>query len=372
LSLKFRFTGLLEIDDKTIAHNRTQNEMRRRDAMSLKRWSVRLIYSAALLTASAVYAEEMVTLKFAHWLPPKHPLHADFVAWGNSVAEASGGTIKVELYPAQQLGKAKDHYDMARDGIADITWVNPGYTPGRFPVISAAELPFIYNNAIDGSAAFDEWYRTYSSREMNDVKLCMAHLHDPGTLHAKKKIVTPDDVKGVKVRPGQGTVAAFANLLGGASVQVSAPESRDALERGVADAITFPWNSILLFGIDKAVSFHMDAPFYVTTFVWVMNKDRYEGLSDRQKKAVDDHCNTEWARKVATPWAKWEAEGRDRLMKMEGHEVYSITDAQLASWRKAAEPLKDKWRKEVASKGLDAEKIFNHLVDTAKKYNSAY
>ena len=59
-------------------------------------------------------------------------------------------------------------------------------------------------------------------------------------------------------------------------------------------------------------------------------------------------------------------------MKMEGHEVYSITDAQLASWRKAAEPLKDKWRKEVASKGLDAEKIFNHLVDTAKKYNSAY
>ena len=47
------------------------------------------------------------------------------------------------LFPAQQLGKAPDHYDMARDGIADLTWVNPGYQAGRFPIFAAGELPFL-------------------------------------------------------------------------------------------------------------------------------------------------------------------------------------------------------------------------------------
>jgi len=52
--------------------------------------------------------------------------------WGAAVEKESGGTIKYKVYPAQQLGKAFDHYDMARDGIADVTYINPGYQPGRF------------------------------------------------------------------------------------------------------------------------------------------------------------------------------------------------------------------------------------------------
>jgi len=56
------------------------------------------------------------------------------------------------------------------------------------------------------------------------------------------------------------------------------------LERGVADAITFPWNSMFLFGIDKVVKFHMDVPLYTTTFVYAMNQARYDGMSAAQKK----------------------------------------------------------------------------------------
>jgi hypothetical protein len=40
---------------------------------------------------------------------------------------------RLPVFPSEQLGKAFDHYDMARDGIADVTYVNPGYQPGRFP-----------------------------------------------------------------------------------------------------------------------------------------------------------------------------------------------------------------------------------------------
>ena len=89
--------------------------------------------------------------------------------------------------PAQQLGKAFDHYDMARDGIADLTYVSPGYQPGRFPIFDAADLPFMLSNAKAGSGALDDWYRKYAATEMKDVKFCLAFAHDPGTFHSRKE-----------------------------------------------------------------------------------------------------------------------------------------------------------------------------------------
>ena len=53
---------------------------------------------------------------------------------------------------------------MARDGIADLTYINPGYQPGRFPIIGAGELPFLCRNAKGGSQALDAWYRKYAEQ----------------------------------------------------------------------------------------------------------------------------------------------------------------------------------------------------------------
>ena len=195
---------------------------------------------------------------------------------------------------------------MARDGIADVTYINPGYQPGRFPIIGAGELPFLMSDAKGGSMALDAWYRKYAEKEMKDVKFCLGFIHSPSSFHSRtKKIVVPDDVKGMKIRPAHATMANYVTLLGGTNVQSSAPEVRDIIERGVADAVTFPWGSVLLFGIDKVTKYHMDAPLYVTTFAFVMNKDKYNQMSAMQKKAIDDNCNTEAAGRVGGPWGTY-------------------------------------------------------------------
>jgi len=94
------------------------------------------------LAPQVLAQDKTFELKLSHWVPPSHPLQKALEDWGTSVEKASGGSIKYKVFPAQQLGKAFDHYDMARDGIADLTYVNPGYQPGRFPIIGAGELPF--------------------------------------------------------------------------------------------------------------------------------------------------------------------------------------------------------------------------------------
>lgn len=318
------------------------------------------------LTLPAQAQDKTVILKMSSWVPPAHPLNPSLTAWAADIEKQTGGTVKATLFPSEQLGKAFDHYDMARDGIADLAYVNPGYQPGRFPIIAAGELPFLIANAKGGSAAIDEWYRTYAAKEMKDVHVCFAFVNDPGTFHSKHKIVLPADIKGDKVRPGDATVGAFVTLLGGTNVQSSAPEAREILERGVASTIGFPWGSIVLFGIDKVVKYHMDAPLFSTTFVWAMNKAKYESLSSNQRKAIDDHCTPEWAEKVASPWADFEYGGHAKLEAEAGHEVYKLTPDQLAAWRKAAEPLSAKW----AAKVDNADAVLQGLKDTLKRHGA--
>jgi TRAP-type C4-dicarboxylate transport system substrate-binding protein len=335
--------------------------------------SVLLALSPLILLAPAKAQDKPIHLKIAHWVPPTHPMHKAMEDWGSSIQKATNGTVTFTVYPSQQLGKAFDHYDMVRDGIADVAFVNPGYQPGRFPIIDAVNLPFMMSKGGAGSQAADAWYRKYAATEMKEVKYCFNFVHDYGSFHSRtRKVVVPGDVKGLKVRPAQGTIATLVTQLGGTNVQASAPEIRDVLEKGVADAGTFPWGSTLLFGLDKVTKYHMNAPLYVTVLTWVVNKKMYEGMSPMQRKAIDDHCTTDWALRAAGPWADYERAGVAKLMadKTSGREIYKLTDAQLGEWRKAAEPVVKVWADTVRKIGVDPDAALAELKASVAKYNA--
>jgi TRAP-type C4-dicarboxylate transport system substrate-binding protein len=342
--------------------------------MKTLRHTTLAVATLALLVAagSALAQDKPVEIKLAHWVPANHLLaQTGFIPWAKSIEEASGGSIKVSIFPAQQLGKAPDHYDLARDGIATVTFVNPGYQAGRFPIFAAGALPFLVDQPGPASQALDSWYRQYAEREMKDVKVCLAHLH-VGTLHSKTPITEPSQIKGLKVRPAHGTVAQMVNLLGGTSVQVSAPEARDALTKGVADAITFPWNSIVSFGIDKAVKYHTDMRLYAAAFVWAMNKPFYEGLSASQKKVMDDHCNNEWAARVGKAWGDAEDAGRAKIAALPGHTIVPMSKAQVDVWRQAVMPVYDQWVAEADKAGIDGKKALADLRAELAKTGGGY
>ncbi len=335
--------------------------------------SAAAIIALALGTGAVSAQDKTFELKLSHWVPPTHPLQKAIEAWGADIEKASGGTIKYKVFPSQQLGKAFDHYDMARDGIADFTYVNPGYQPGRFPIISAGELPFMVGDAHGGIRAIDAWYRKYAATEMKDVHYCFSFILDPLTWHSKtKKIMVPGDIKGMKIRPSQATVAAWVTLLGGTNVQASATEVRDVLDKGVAEAVNFPWGSVPLLGVDKVTKYHMDAPTNTVTFQWLMNPQVYAAMSPAQKKVIDDHCTTEWAGKFADPWADFEHSGIEKVRAEPGHEVYTISPDQLAEWKKSAEPLHQKWANAVHDAGGDPDTIMKELKAALEQYKAAY
>lgn len=197
---------------------------------------------AAILAVSGAASAQAqdVTLRLSHWLPPTiAPAARGISPWVESVESASDGRIAIQVFPAQQLGKAPDHYDMARQGIVDIAYVNPGYTAGRFPIYALTEIPFMIDDSIGGARAIHEWYlENGAAEEMDDVKVCFVQPHSPGALHSKDDITTPEGIRGKNIRPAHATMARFVSLLGGGPVQVPAPETREALSKGTAEALT--------------------------------------------------------------------------------------------------------------------------------------
>ena len=331
------------------------------------------LFGLVLGIGAASAQDKTFDLKISHWVPPSHPLQKAAQDWGDDIQRASNGTITYKIFPAQQLGKAFDHYDMVRDGIADVVYVNPGYQPGRFPIVSAGELPFLVGNAKGGNRAIDAWYRKYAATEMKDVHYCFSFVLDPLAWHStNKKIVLPSDIHGMKIRPSQGTLAAWVTQLGGTNVQSSAPEVRDVLAKGVADAVTFPWGSMLLFGIDKVTKYDMDEPLGSVTFQWLINPAVYAAMSASQKKVIDDHCTGEWAGRFADPWVDFEHDGLAKIKAEPEHDVYKISDEQLAEWKKSAEPLQQKWAAGVKKAGGDPATIWKELQAALTQYSAGF
>jgi TRAP-type C4-dicarboxylate transport system substrate-binding protein len=104
----------------------------------------------------------------------------------------------------------------------------------------------------------------------------------------------------------------------------------------------------------------------------VMNKSTYAQMSPAQQKVIDDHCNRQWAEKIAAPWAAFEHDGIAKLKAAPGQEVYPITDAQLGEWKAAAGPVVKNWEAAVKKAGNDPDAILKDLKATLTKYDSGY
>ena len=324
---------------------------------------------AIAMTAGAGMAQD-VTLRLSHWVPPTHPIQTMGIEpWIQSLSEASDGRIAVTVFPAQQLGAAPDHYDMARDGIVDISYTNPGYQAGRFPIYSLVEIPFFANNATGGAQAMHEWYAPIAEEEMSDVKFCLANPHDPGTFHSRDPIRVPADIDGLNVRPAHATMSRFISSLGGGPVQVPAPEAREAIANGTADAITFPWNSIYIFGIDSETRNHLDMPFYISAQLLLINKESYEGMPDDLRAILDDHCTPEWSRRFSEGWAENEASGRQKMIDSGEHTLYEPTEEEVQMWRDAAAPLVEQWMDEV---GEGAQGYYDGYVEALERHDARF
>lgn len=348
--------------------------------MNILRKSLYTVAAAALgsaMTFGAVTSANAadVTLRMHQFLPaqaavPKNVL----LPWIEKISEASDGRIEIQHFPSMQLGgKPPQLIDQAKDGVADIVWTLPGYTPGRFPRTEVFELPFIMTNAEATSRAYwDLAEKHMLDADFKDFKVLGVWVHGPGLIHSSDPITSPSDLNGVKLRaPTRVTNGMFASL-GATSVGMPIPAVPEALSKGVIDATVIPWEVTAPLKTSELVENHLefgDASLYTSTFVLAMNKDSYEALPDDLKEVIDANSGAELSAMAGRQMQIDDAPGRAIAVDL-GNEITTLTPEQVEEWRAAAAPTIDKWIAEMSEQGIDGAALVEEARTLIEKYTN--
>ncbi len=307
------------------------------------------------------FAQE-VTLKLHQMLPPQATIPAKALTpWAEKVMADSGGRIKVELYPAMQLGgKPPELYDQAKDGVVDLIWTVIGYTPGRFPTTEAFELPFNMTTGEATSKAFHEYCEKNCAKEFADVKVIAWHAHGPGLIHSKNPINKLEDMKGLKIRGGSRVINQLLEKLGATPVGMPVPAVPESLSKGVIDATTIPWEVTPSLKVAELVKNHTGFSgkngLYTQTFVFAMNKAAYDKMPDDLKKVIDANSGIETAAMMGRVMDEGDKIGLAIAQKA-GNNIITLDEAETQRWKDTAAPLVEAWEAEMAGKGIDGKAL---------------
>jgi TRAP-type C4-dicarboxylate transport system substrate-binding protein len=334
------------------------------------------VAAPALLREGYAQAPE-VTLKMHHFLPAISNGHAKFLApWAQRVAKESNGRIKIDIFPAMQLGGTPPQlYNQARDGVADIVWTLPGNTPGRFPISETFELPFTaHRKAVVNSKALQDFADLHMKDEFKEVHPICFWAHDHGLVHSNKPVRTMEDLKGLKLRFPTRLSGEALRALGATAIGMPIPQVPESLAQHVIDGAVVPWEVVPSIKVQELVRNHTEIPgsptFYTSTFVLAMNKPKYESLPADLKQVLDKLSGQEAAAMAGQVWDE-QAIVVSEMVKKRGNTIITLPEEEVVRWRKATNPVIDSWLSSMKDKNLDGAKLLDSARTLLEKYEKS-
>lgn len=323
-------------------------------------------------------AQAVTTLRLHHFLPPVSNAHTKLLApWARKVEAASQGKIKIDIFPAMQLGGTPPQlFDQARDGVADIIWTLPGNSPGRFPSTEVFELPFIASKrGIVNAQAAQEFADRHLADEVKDVKLLAYWAHDGGVIHANKAIRTMDDLRGLKLRNPTRLAGEALKALGATSVGMPVPQVPESLAQRVIDGAVIPWEVVPAVKVQELVRFHTEIPgsptLYTASFFLAMNRARYDAMPVEARAVIDANSGQAFSRMAGLMWDSEATAVSAMVRARSGNTISTISEEEKAKWIAATSPVHATWIEQVQARGLDGARLIADARALVAKYEAA-
>lgn len=324
-----------------------------------------VLVALAFATAYAEPAAKPITLSYSHF-PPE----GDFVTertneWAREIERRSGGRVKFNMYPGGTLTPGPQCYQGVVDGISDIGLSLLAYTVGRFPLISAMDIPgHGFRTSRQGSHVAWELYKKFRPKEFANTKLLYLFMSCPGHFQTKRPVRTLEDLAGLQIRC-TGLNASAVKALGGTPVAMPISECYIAIQKGIVDGTLCPYDPLVRFKMNEVTEYSTECYLYESSFWVAMNLDKWNSLpSDVQK--IFEEVSEEWVERIGALWDPIEAEAKKQARTSD--KVIALSAAEEARWQKRLEPLTAAWIKEKKAMGLPGQEVINTLYELREKY----
>jgi TRAP-type C4-dicarboxylate transport system substrate-binding protein len=311
------------------------------------------LFCAGFFLCAEAAAQTVLTV--SSWVAPTQILAVAQKEWCDLLEKNTGGKMKCNILP-RGVANPPGTYDAIKNGLADVSFTAHGYTPGRFVYTQMAEMPFLGNYAEPISVAYTRVAGKHPEfyAEHEGVKVLALFTHGPGgALNTKRPVTKVQDLQGLKWRVAGGMSNEVAKALGMNATLKPGPESYELLSSGIMDGSLFAAEAIDTFKLEKIVKYATLFPggLFNTSFVFLMNKGRYEKLTADERKAVDAIAGEPAARIFGRHWDRVDRRGL-ALMQASNIQLTRADAAFVSEVKAKTAPLEQKWVGDAAAKGM--------------------
>ncbi len=337
--------------------------------MALHRRFIRRIIVAAALSlglGSTAQAADEIVLKFADTHPLTHFLSINgHQAFMKRVQELTGGKVKFQHFPAEQLGKEKDMLELARKGLADIVFTGAGQSSGKLPLGGGADLPGLGADVVKNTRAYQVYLNSNTLVVDEFLKMglrpFMGFMYPPyQVLSGSKPVQKIADLKGMKIRINSPVMGSAIEALGGTPVMLTSPEVFEGLQRGTVDGTTFSYISGKSWKLEEVVKYGtVGIDVGTVASFWAINENTWKKLPDDVKQAIRKASDETSAAMAAA--ADKEEKGIIADWEKKGKGLYHLTAADQTEWGNKVKPAIEQWITTMEARGLPARKSVEQL-----------
>jgi len=330
------------------------------------RWVILIVLAVAFLFYLAGWSTaeaQVLSLRFGHFAEETHPGNVAAKQFAAKVEERTKGQIKIAIYPANVLGSPPEQTEQVRLGVLDIMLPTQGQLDKYVKAFSVVMLPFVYDD-------YDHAHRTLDGPSMDwlgplaekagFVVLSNWEWGFRNITNAKRPILKPEDVKGLKLRvPPEIQLQAAMEVLGGVVTKIAFPEVYMALAQGVVDGQENPIAVIYHNKFYEVQKYLALTRHCYNNMVHVVSTKTWAKLTPEQKKIFKEESKSAGAlmRKILMN------DEADQIAKMEKAGI-KVTRPNSAPFRAAMGPAYERIGK---YSGEDNVKIFMKYVEDARK-----
>lgn len=314
--------------------------------------------------------DQVIKLKMADSFPANHLISKEVAKYFIArVEELSKGKVKIEYFPAEQMGKLKDLMDMCSQGAVDMAYIPTSFLTGKLPLNSVIILPFyttsqegstIMWKMVNGGILADE-YKKYNLRPLFT---CTTAQYDVGT--AKKPIRSIDDLKGMKLKASGGIYEQIGRLAGANPVSISPNETYEAIQRGTVEGAFLSLYSVDGYKLNEIEKYHTyGAAFGGYPNVYAINEKVWQGLP-KDVQDIIQKAGEDTVKHGSEVIDKSQEEFAQKFEK-EGMQIYRLTPEDKKVWGEKIKGIKDIWINEMEGKGLPGKKVYDEFEKLCKE-----
>ena len=321
--------------------------------------------AASLFLTTSPSAISQIVLDVSVWVPTGHPLVTEMtLPYCKDIEAVTQGRVSCRLLP-KPVSSPHGTFDAIRDGVADMSFIVHGYTPGRFAMAEAVELPFMGDSAESMSVAYQRVYERILSKseEHKGVLVLGVFTHGPGQIYnTRRPIAAIKDFEGIKIRIASAVVADVTRALGASPVLKPASESYEMISSGVVDGTMLPKESPVGLNLIRIIKHATYVPggLYNVSFAMIANPAKWAQISQSDREAITKLSGEALSRRFGRAWDAADTRGQKAVAETNIQVVNA--DPQLVADIKArTASLEKAWIDKVKVKGADGKAILDAL-----------